>query len=208
MNNLKKIIILIIVLLLSMIFMQRNVFATQFGGDVKIQKVWNTEEKNQENRKIYNNRVRYNKYDEITTNALKVIILISSVIATYLVVNNSVKLKGYYIFIAFLAAIYIVINRYLVETYLIKDVTGLVYVKILLTAVGVLIGIFAQGKIQKVLMSSTPALIVIILGLIGNNMNGVLKTAFTIWIFTQIILLPQYFNKEENGDSEEGIKEL
>lgn len=207
MNNLKRISLVIIVIILALLFMQRKILASQFAGDVRVQKVWNNEEKVQENRKIYNNIKKYNKYDEISTNIFKIIIILVSVLTIYLVISNNIKLKNYYIFMAVLAILYVVINRYLVETYLKNGVTGLRYVKIMLVTVGVCIGIFAQGKIQKLLMCSTPALVVVILGLMGQNMRGVWSTAFIIWIFTQIILLPQYFKKEENKE-EEIIKEL
>lgn len=196
MYNLKKIVIVLILILFVGIFIQKNILAIQYNSDVRIQKVWNTQEIEQKNRQRINNRKLYLKYNNIAINTLIFGIIICSAIVSVLVLNKNIKLKLYYIILLILTIIYFIINRYLIDTYSVT-IGGLIYVKILLVLVGVLIGIFAQGKIAKILMASTPALIVILLGIIGKNINGVLNTAIIIEVFVQIILIPQYLKRSE-----------
>lgn len=196
MYNLKKIVIVLILILFVGIFIQKNILAIQYNSDVRIQKVWNTQEIEQKNRQRINNRKLYLKYNNIAINTLIFGIIICSAIVSVLVLNKNIKLKLYYIILLILTIIYFIINRYIIDTYSVT-IGGLIYVKILLVLVGVLIGIFAQGKIAKILMASTPALIVILLGIIGKNINGVLNTAIIIEVFVQIILIPQYLKRSE-----------
>ena len=199
MEKLRKLIVIAILVLFAIIFMQKHVQAFQYGGDIRIQKVWDTEQETAENRRIKNNKKIYLKSESMLEKTIITGILISCVVSTYLVISKDIKLKNYYIFLVILAIIYFVVDRYLVTTYLPKtaNVTGIMYVKIMLITVGVLIGIFAQGKVQKILMSSTPAFIVLILGLIGSNMKETIDTAMLIELFIQIILIPQYCMRSE-----------
>lgn len=209
MKKLRKVMIIAIIIILTLTFMQRTISAFQYGDDIRIQKLWNTAEQDAEFIRIQNNRKLYLKYETLIQNILIIGVILSSIITTYATAKSNVKLKKYYIILAILAIVYVVIDRYLVSTYLktAANVTGLMYVKIMLVAVGALIGIFAEGKVQKLLMSSTPAFIVIILGIIGNSMGGVLKAAFTIELFIQIILLPKYCMREAIEEEDDNSDE-
>lgn len=203
MSKLMKTIIVAVLMLLIIISIQRTVNAFQYEGDIRIQKVWLTESQIEENIKAQNNKKIYLKYEEILKKVLNASIILASVITTYLVIYKKINLKWYYIFLIILTFLYIFIKKYLQNKYLGSNFTvnNIIYVDIALIVVGILIGIFAEGKVQKVLMSSTPAFIVLLLGLVGNNVKGVLQTVLMIELFVQIILLPQYCIKKTKEES-------